>query len=42
MMLVRPAAGRRLAVGSVADYALTPAGWGTLLSAPPAGAPPPG
>jgi hypothetical protein len=45
MMLVRPAAGRSLAAGSVADYALTPAGWDTLLSTPPApraaaGAPP--
>jgi hypothetical protein len=46
MMLVCPAAGRRLAAGSVADYALTPAGWDTLLSTPPAprapaGPPPP-
>jgi hypothetical protein len=46
LMLVRPAAGRRLAAGSVADYALTPAGWDTLLSTPlapraPAGPPPP-
>jgi biotin carboxylase len=36
MMLVRPAAGRRLAASSVAGYALTPAGWDTLLATPPA------
>jgi hypothetical protein len=46
MLLVRPAAGRRLAAGSVASYALTPAGWDRLLSTPPppdapAGAQPP-
>jgi hypothetical protein len=46
MMFVRPAAGRRLAAGSVSDYALTPAGWDTLLGTPPAshapaGLPPP-
>ncbi len=34
-MLVRPALWRRLASGSVADYALTPAGWDSLLSAAP-------
>lgn len=41
-MLVRPAAWHRIASGSVADYALTPAGWDSLLSTPPvapAGAP---
>ena len=31
-MLIRPALWRRLASGSVADYALTPAGWDRLLS----------
>src|SRR5258708_5665880 len=34
-MLVRPALWRRLASGSVADYALTPAGWDSLLNAAP-------
>jgi hypothetical protein len=41
-MLVRPALWRRLASGSVADYALTPAGWDSLLRTqphPPADAP---
>jgi hypothetical protein len=41
-VLVRPAAGRRLAAGGVADYALTPAGWDTLLSTPPASGAPAG
>jgi len=47
MMLARPALWRLLASGSVADYALTPAGWDSLLSTPPAqpcapaGTPPP-
>jgi hypothetical protein len=36
-MLVRPEAWRRIASGSVADYALTPAGWDSLLRTPPAG-----
>jgi hypothetical protein len=40
--LVRPAAGGRLAAGSVAGYALTPAGWDRLLSTPPAPGAPPG
>ncbi len=35
-LLIRPALWRRLTVGSVAGYALTPAGWGQLLSVPPA------
>jgi hypothetical protein len=35
-MLVRPALWRRLTSGSVAGYALTPAGWDQLLSVPPA------
>jgi hypothetical protein len=35
-MLIRPALGRRLASGSVAGYALTPAGWDRLLSTDPA------
>lgn len=35
-MTVRPAAWRRLASGSVADYALAPAGWDSLVSTPPA------
>jgi hypothetical protein len=34
-MLVRPALWRRIASGSVADYALTPAGWDSLLSTAP-------
>jgi len=47
MMLARPALWRLLASGSVAGYALTPAGWDSLLSTPPAqprapaGIPPP-
>jgi hypothetical protein len=36
MMLARPALWRVLAAGSVAGYALTPAGWDTLLTTPPA------
>jgi len=32
VMLVRPALWRRIASASVADYALTPAGWDSLLS----------
>jgi hypothetical protein len=36
MMLARPAHWRLLASGSVAGYALTPAGWDSLLSTPPA------
>jgi hypothetical protein len=35
-MLIRPALWRRFTSGSVADYALTPAGWDQLLSASPA------
>ena len=35
-MLIRPALWRRLTSGSVADYALTPAGWDQLLSVPSA------
>ena len=35
-MLVRPALWRRLTSGSVAGYALTPAGWDQLLGVPPA------
>jgi biotin carboxylase len=35
VMLVRPALWRRIASGSVADYALTPAGWDSLLSTAP-------
>lgn len=35
MMLVRPALWRRLASGSVADYALTPDGWDSLLTTQP-------
>jgi hypothetical protein len=47
MMLARPALWRLLASGSVSGYALTPAGWDSLLSTPPAqprapaGIPPP-
>jgi hypothetical protein len=47
MMLARPALWRLLASGSVTGYALTPAGWDSLLSTPPAqprapaGIPPP-
>ena len=46
MTLARPALWRLLASGSVADYALTPAGWEILLTTPPAhrapeGMPPP-
>jgi hypothetical protein len=36
MMLARPALWRPLASGSVAGYALTPVGWDSLLSTPPA------
>jgi hypothetical protein len=36
MTLARPALWRPLASGSVAGYALTPAGWDSLLSTPPA------
>src|SRR5262249_11200873 len=36
MMLARPALWRVLASGSVAGYALTPAGWDSLLTTPPA------
>jgi hypothetical protein len=35
-LLIRPALSRRLTTGSVAGYALTPAGWDQLLSVPPA------
>jgi hypothetical protein len=35
-LLIRPALWRRLTSGSVASYALTPAGWEQLLSASPA------
>jgi hypothetical protein len=35
VMLVRPALWRRIASGSVADYALTPVGWDSLLSTVP-------
>jgi hypothetical protein len=35
-MLIRPALWRWFVSGSVADYALTPAGWDQLLSIPPA------
>ncbi len=35
-LLIRPALWRRLTAGSVAGYALTPAGWDQLLSVPPA------
>jgi biotin carboxylase len=35
VMLVRPALWRRIASASVADYALTPAGWDSLLSTAP-------
>jgi hypothetical protein len=35
-LLIRPALWRRLTTGSVASYALTPAGWDQLLSVPPA------
>ena len=35
-MLIRPALWRRFTSGSVASYALTPAGWTQLLSVPPA------
>jgi hypothetical protein len=35
-LLIRPALWRRLTTGSVAGYALTPAGWGQLLSVPSA------
>ena len=35
LMLVRPALWRRLTSGGVADYALTPAGWDSLLNTPP-------
>ena len=41
MLLARPAQWRRLASGSVADYALTPAGWQALLSAQPVAMPDP-
>jgi hypothetical protein len=47
MTLARPALWRLLASGSVTGYALTPAGWDSLLSTPPAqprapaGIPPP-
>jgi len=34
LILVRPALWHRLASGSVADYALTPAGWDSLLDTP--------
>jgi hypothetical protein len=34
-LLIRPALWRRLTTGSVAGYALTPAGWDQLLSVPP-------
>jgi biotin carboxylase len=39
MMLARPALWRLLASGSVAGYALTPAGWESLLSTPPPACP---
>jgi glutathione synthase/RimK-type ligase-like ATP-grasp enzyme len=35
-LLIRPALWRRLAGGAVADYALTPAGWQSLLGTAPA------
>jgi biotin carboxylase len=35
VMLVRPALWHRISSGSVADYALTPAGWDSLLSTAP-------
>ncbi len=35
-LLIRPALWRRLTAGSVAGYALTPAGWDQLLNVPPA------
>ncbi len=35
MLLIRPALWRRLASGSVADYALPPAGWDSLLTTQP-------
>jgi hypothetical protein len=39
MMLARPALWRLLTSGSVAAYALTPAGWDSLLSTPPPACP---
>ena len=35
-MLIRPVLWRRFTSGSVAGYALTPAGWDQLLTVPPA------
>jgi len=35
-LLIRPALWRRLSAGAVADYALTPAGWQSLLDTAPA------
>ncbi len=35
-MLIRPGLWSWLAGGSVAGYALTPAGWDSLLAVPPA------